>query len=135
MAEKDLQYGEKLNFEPGVRLYKPGDPIGQKPVFYIIAGLVKIEFKVADGSKFPLYLLPDSIFGLVEPLLNCPRLTAAYNMERSLLYCWDMEGFDIASGVSWELALSSITGLTQMLRILNAEFGERIGLIDDRILK
>jgi hypothetical protein len=32
--------------------------------------------------------------------------------------------------VSWELALVATTGLTRELRILNAEFGERIGLAE-----
>ena len=129
MREKDLQYGEKFIVEPGTRLFKPGDPLVEQPVFYIIAGLMKIEFNLADNLIFPLYLLPDSIFGLVEPLLKCPRLTGVCCMEKSMLYRWDMEGFDIASSVSWELALNTITGLTQMLRILNAEFGDKIGLI------
>jgi hypothetical protein len=47
-------------------------------------------------------------------------------MENSILYRWDREGFDVASSVSWELALETITGMTRTLRILNAEFGDRL---------
>ena len=133
MEERDLQYGGKTNVEPGQCLYKPGDTVGEKPIYYLIAGLIKIEFEVADHGRFPLYMQPDSVFGLIESLLQCPRLTAVYCMERSLLYQWDLENFDMASSVSWELALNTITGLTQMLRILNAEFGERIGLVGGNI--
>ena len=133
MEEKDLQYGERINYEPGICLYKLGDALEEKPIYYIIAGLVKIEISLAGGSTFPLYLLPDSVFGLIEPLLGCPRLTTAYCMEKSLLYRWDMENFYMASSVSWELALNTITDLTQRLRILNAEFGEKIGLVGERI--
>ncbi len=133
MQEKDLQYGERINYEAGMCLYKAGDALEEKPIYYIIAGLVKIEISIADGSIFPLYLLPDSVFGLIEPLLDCPRLTTVYCMEKSLLYRWDKENFDMASGVSWELALNTITILTQRLRILNAEFGEKIGLVGDRV--
>jgi CRP-like cAMP-binding protein len=133
MEEKDLQYGEKVIVDAGTCLYKPGADLEKQPVYYIIAGLVKIEFDLEEGRKFPLYLQPDAVFGLVEPLLATRRLTAAYCMEKSILYRWDLESFDMASGVHWELALNTITGLTQKLRILNAEFGERIGLMEDRI--
>jgi hypothetical protein len=67
------------------------------------------------------------VFGLVETLLGTARLTGASCLESSLLYRWDREGFDLASSVSWELAFNTITCLTQYLRILNAEFGVRLG--------
>jgi len=127
--ESYLQYGEEKIFEAGTVIYKAGDPNENKPIFFITAGLIKIEITLAGGAKFPLYLQPDSIFGLVEPLVECNRLTSAFAMEPSILYSWDLENFELASGVSWELALTSITGLTRLLRILNAEFGEKIGLI------
>jgi len=127
--ESYLQYGEERIFEAGTVIYKAADPNENKPIFFITAGLVKIEITLAGGAKFPLYLQPDSIFGLVEPLAECNRLTSAFAMEPSILYSWDLENFELASGVSWELALASITGLTRFLRILNAEFGEKIGLI------
>jgi CRP-like cAMP-binding protein len=130
MTESDLQYGEKVRVEPGTVLYRTGDPLPKHPIFYIIAGLVRIEIEVSDGSRIPVYLLPDSVFGAVESLLDCPRLGSAYCMENSILYRWDKEGFDVASSVSWELALETITGMTQMLRILNAEFGSRLGQPD-----
>lgn len=127
--ESYLPYGEEKIFPAGTVIYKAGDPNENKPIFFITAGLIKIEITLAGGAKFPVYLHPDSIFGLVEPLAECNRLTSAFAMETSILYSWDMENFELASGVSWELALASITGLTRLLRILNAEFGEKIGLI------
>ncbi len=133
MENQFLQYGEKINIQPGEIIYRPGDPPDEKPIYYLIAGLVKIEFNLAGGSAFPLYILPDSLFGLIEPILDCRRLTHAFCMEKSILYRWDLESFDLAAGVAWELALNTITGLTRMLRIFNAEFGERIGLVEDRI--
>ena len=33
MEERELQYGEKMQFEPGERLYKPGDSIDPAPIF------------------------------------------------------------------------------------------------------
>lgn len=127
MTEQDLQYGERIRVEPGTMLYKPGDPLNGSPVWYIIAGLIRLELEPAGGGRIPIYLMPDSVFGLMETLLDCPRLTGAYCMENSILYRWDREGFDLASSVSWELAFNTITGLTHILRILNAEFGDRLG--------
>jgi CRP-like cAMP-binding protein len=126
MTEADLQYGEKVRIEPGTRIYSVADPLSNHPIFYIIAGLIRMEIALASGAIMPIYLHPDSVFGAVETLLDCPRLTTAYCMENSILYRWDREGFDVASSVSWELALETITGMTRTLRILNAEFGDRL---------
>jgi CRP-like cAMP-binding protein len=127
MTDQDLQYGEQMRVDPGKVLYKRGDPVTGPAIYYIVAGLVRLDLDLAGPERLPVYLLPDEVFGLVEPLLECPRLTGAYCMENSLLYRWDKEGFDLASSVSWELAFNTITGLTHLLRILNAEFGDRLG--------
>ena len=126
MIETDLQYGEKVKIEPGTVLYSIGDSLTDHPIYYVIAGLIRIGIPLSDGSTLPVYQHPDSVFGVVEALLDCSRLTTAYCMENSIVYRWDKEGFDVASSVSWELALETITGLTRMLRIMNAEFGDRI---------
>jgi CRP-like cAMP-binding protein len=126
MTEQELQYGEQLRAEPGSFLYKPGDPAGGASIFYVVAGLVRLDLSLAGENRLPVYLHPDSVFGLVESLLACPRLTGAYCLESSILYRWDREGFDLASSVSWELAFATITGLTQYLRVLNAEFSSRL---------
>ncbi len=120
-----LQYGEEISFPSRASIYTPGAPVGPRPIFYVIAGLVKIEYPVRD-STFALWLHPDSIFGLVEPLAACPRLAVTRAMERTICYSWDLEGFFTAAGVSWELGLAATTGMTRELRILNAEFGERL---------
>jgi hypothetical protein len=120
-----LQYGKETSFNTHDRIFAAGDPVGEKPVFYVIAGLIKMEYMLSE-SKFPLWVTPDGIFGLVEPLAECDRLCVAQAMERTLLYRWDLEGFFTAAGVSWELGLVATTGLTRELRILNAEFGQRV---------
>jgi CRP-like cAMP-binding protein len=126
MIETDLQYGEKVRMEPGTSVYSIGDPLSTHPIYYVIAGLIRIGIPTSDGSMISVYQHPDSVFGVVESLLDCSRLTSAYCMENSLLYRWDKEGFDVASSVSWELAQETITGLTRTLRIMNAEFSDRI---------
>ena len=125
MAEIKLRYGEKITHNSGNTIYSFGDDPGEKCVYYVIAGLVKIELKLPDNSNFQLYLHPNSLFGIIEPITKSKRLTAAYTMEQSILYCWDMANFQMASSVCMELAFVSFTGLTRMLRIMNAEFGEK----------
>ena len=120
-----LQYGEETSFDARESIYRAGDPVGGRPVFYVVAGLVKIAYPLRDSS-FALWLHPDSIFGLVEPLAECPRLCTVQTMERTICYGWDLEGFFTAAGVSWELALAATSGMSRELRILNAEFGERL---------
>jgi hypothetical protein len=124
-----LQYGEETSFASRSLIYNAGDAAGPKPVFYVIAGLIKVSYALRD-STFTLWVPPDGIFGLVEPLAECKRLCLTLAMERTILYQWDLEGFFTAAGVSWELALLATTGLTRELRILNAEFGERLGLLE-----
>jgi hypothetical protein len=124
-----LQYGEETSFASRSSIYKTGDQVGPKPVFYVIAGLIKVSYAMRD-SAFTLWVPPDTVFGLVEPLAECTRLCVTHAMERSILYQWDLESFFTAAGVSWELALLATTGLTRELRILNAEFGERLTLLD-----
>ena len=126
-----LEYGEQTTCPSRRIIYRAGDPVGDKPVFYVIAGLVKVEYPLS-GSTFTLWMPPDVIFGLVEPLAECDRLCVVHAMERTILYRWDVEGFFTAAGVSWELAVVATTGLTRELRILNAEFGERLGLLEGR---
>ena len=126
MTEQELQYGEQLRAESGTMLYKPGDPLSGTSIYYIVAGLVRLDLPLTGGDRLSVYLHPDSVFGLVETLLARPRLTGAYCLESTILYQWDREGFDLASSVSWELAYNTITGLTQYLRVLNAEFSGRL---------
>jgi CRP-like cAMP-binding protein len=124
-----LQYGEEVTFASRTSVFRSGEPVGEKPVLYVIAGLLKVEYPVKD-STFTLWLPPDSIFGLVEPLAECARLCTVQAMERTICYTWELEGFFTAAGVSWELALAATTNMTRELRILNAEFGERLGLLE-----
>jgi CRP-like cAMP-binding protein len=124
MTEQELQYGEQLRAEPGTILYQPGDPVSGSSIYFVVAGLVRLDLPLSE--RLSVYLHPDSVFGLVESLLSSPRLTGACCLESTILYRWDREGFDLASSVSWELAFNTITGLTQYLRVLNAEFSSRL---------
>jgi len=121
-----LQYGDQVSLPSRAVLYGPGDAPGEQSIFYVVAGMVRLEFTLS-GSRVPLYLMPDAVFGLVEVLAESKRLCRALTTERTILYRWDSEGFFTAAGVSWELALNATTCLTRELRILNAEFADRVG--------
>jgi CRP-like cAMP-binding protein len=121
-----LQYGDQISLPSRAEVYAADAPPGERPVFYVVAGMVRLEF-LLSGSRVPLYLMPDAVFGLVEVLAESPRLCRALTTERTILYRWDLEGFFTAAGVSPELALSATTCLTRKLRILNAEFEDRVG--------
>ena len=120
-----LQYGDQASLPSRAMLYGPGDAVGERPIFYVVAGMVRLEFTLS-GSRVPLYLMPDAVFGLVEVLAESARLCRAQTTERTILYRWDSEGFFTAAGVSWELALNATSCLTRELRILNAEFEDRV---------
>jgi len=124
-----LEYGEESSLPSRTVIYSAGDPVGDKPVFYLIAGLIKVEYAIG-ASGFPLWVHPDSIFGLVEPLADSNRLCVAQAMERTILYRWDLDSFFTAAGVFWELAMVATTGMTRELRIMNAEFGQRLGVLE-----
>ena len=42
MIETDLQYGEKVRIEPGTVIYSSGDPLTDHPIYYVMAGLIRI---------------------------------------------------------------------------------------------
>jgi hypothetical protein len=119
---KYLQYGEESSHPARSVIYTTGDPIGEKPIYYVIAGLVKVEYPLGESS-FTLWVPPEGIFGLVEALAECERLCVVHAME----------GFFTAAGVSYELGRFATKGLIRELRILNAEFGERLGLQEGSI--
>ena len=129
---KYLQYGEESSHPARSVIFSTGDPIGEKPIFYVIAGLVKVEYPLNESS-FTLWVPPEGIFGLVEALAECERLCVVHAMERTITYRWDMESFFTAAGVSYELGRFATKGLIRELRILNAEFGERLGLQEGNI--
>jgi CRP-like cAMP-binding protein len=120
-----LQYGEQISLPSRAEVYAPGAPPGGQPVFYVVAGMVRLEFTLS-GSRVPLYLMPEAVFGLVEVLAGCGRLCRALTTERTILYRWDLEGFFDAAGVVPELARYAMTSMTRELRILNAEFADRV---------
>ena len=50
-----LQYGEQTATPSRSIIYSTGDPVDDKPVFYIIAGLIKVEYPLSN-SIFTLWM-------------------------------------------------------------------------------
>ncbi len=71
LPQQFLQYGTEISFPERTLIYRPSDPVRAQPVLYVAAGLIKVAYPVRSET-FSLWLHPDSIFGLVEPLAGCP---------------------------------------------------------------
>lgn len=119
-----LQYGETITAEPGEAIFSLGNELGPRPIYYVVAGLVRLDVATSRGYPISVYEQPDSIFGVVEVMAGTPRLVTATAMEKTILYCWDHESYQTAHNVSWELAFLTFTGMSRFLRILNAEYAE-----------
>ena len=119
-----LQYGEVYTAGAGEVIYQSGNELEGTPIYYTVAGLVRLELGPAGGCPITVYASPDSLFGIVEVMCGTRRLMTATSLEATILYRWDHESYQTAHSVSWELALQAFNSLTRMLRILNAEYTE-----------
>jgi len=124
-----FSYGEELTFEPGKVIYNEGEIVESKSVYYIKAGFVKVSYKLKNNSIFSHYLPSNTIFGIFDSISSNIRLSSAMSVEKSYIYAWDSKGFDLAAQISWELAETSLRSLTHNLRILNALYAERVGIL------
>ena len=119
-----LQYGEAVTVEAGTSIFLPGKDLEPQPIYYVVAGLVRLSIPRGGGCALAVYAAPDTLFGIVETMSGGPRLMEARTIERTILYRWDDEGYQNAHNVSWELAFQTFSCLSRMLRILNAEYAE-----------
>jgi CRP-like cAMP-binding protein len=119
-----LQYGEVMAAEVGDSIYSLHKELGPRPIYYVIAGLVRLTIPRTGGCPVTIYAPPDTLFGIVEVMAGSNRLMDAVALEKTILYSWDPEGYETAHNVSWELAFQTFTGLSRMLRVLNAEYTE-----------
>jgi CRP-like cAMP-binding protein len=120
----ELSGGEIMMVEPKERIYNRADPAGQAPVFYLMAGLIKIEYNLPGDVKFSTYIQPNTIFGIEEAIMDVPRLSDVYTIERSQVYRWKLSSFFATTETAHKLAIASIRSLSRLLRILNSEYGE-----------
>ncbi len=119
-----LQYGETVVVDPGTPIFLCGKELEPTPIYCVVAGLVRLGIPVRGRCPIAIYTPPDSIFGIVEVMSGTRRLMDAVALEKTILYRWDHESYQTAHNVSWELAFQTFTGLSRVLRILNAEYAE-----------
>jgi CRP-like cAMP-binding protein len=119
-----LQYGEIMAIEAGEAIFSVDKELEPRPIYYVVAGLVRLGIRRAGGCPISIYAAPDTLFGIVEIMAGTKRLMDAVCLEKTILYCWDHESYQLAHNVSWELAFQTFTGLSRILRILNAEYTE-----------
>jgi CRP-like cAMP-binding protein len=117
-----LQYGETVTVDAGRAIFLRGQELEPKPIYYVVAGLVRLAIPASARCPITIYAAPDSLVGIVEVVAGSARLMDAVAMEKTILYRWDDEGYQLAHNVSWELAFQAFTGLSRMLRVLNAEY-------------
>jgi CRP/FNR family cyclic AMP-dependent transcriptional regulator len=120
----ELTGGDSMLIEPRERIYSRSDRPGAKPVFYLSAGLVKIEYNLPGDIKFSTYVQPNTVFGIEEAILDVSRIADVYAIERSQIYNWKLASFFSATETAHKLAVASIRSLSRLLRILNSEYGE-----------
>ena len=123
MAESAfLKYGQRVRAPSEYTLYRSGQATEEKSVYYLIAGLVRLDVPRGEGVvPFPYYVHSGGVVGLPETLLQTQHPAAAVVKERSLLYRWDLVSFFMAIDLSIDLAQRTFVSLSQLLRVLNAE--------------
>ncbi|MBN2443294.1 MAG: cyclic nucleotide-binding domain-containing protein [Spirochaetales bacterium] len=114
-------------------IYRRGDSGDNKPIYYIMAGLVKIEYKLPGDIHFKYYLQPNTLFGIEEAIGKIGRLSDATAMETTKLYSWAPDFFFQATESSHRLAITSIRSLSRLLRILNSEYGDQLAQLKQHI--
>jgi CRP/FNR family transcriptional regulator, cyclic AMP receptor protein len=127
-----LELGKIVTFDSKQHIYRRGDAHDNKPVYYIMAGLVKIEYKLPSGIHFKYYLQPNNLFGIEEAISKIGRIGDAIAMETSKCYEWSPDYFFQATENSHRLAITSIRSLSRLLRILNSEYGDQVSHIKNK---
>lgn len=51
-----LQNGEILTYEPGTTIYSRGGLVEEKSIYYLVAGLVRLELPSSQGQPVALHL-------------------------------------------------------------------------------
>ncbi|MBN2735876.1 MAG: cyclic nucleotide-binding domain-containing protein [Spirochaetales bacterium] len=120
----NLSGGEFKTLSKGEIIFERSDALQKQPVFFIAAGLVRLQYLLADGSEFKYYVESGSVFGIEECVQGIFRLCDAVAAEKTQIYLWDLESYYQASEGSPKLAINSIRSLSRLLRIMNSEYGD-----------
>jgi CRP-like cAMP-binding protein len=120
----ELKGGSINRVEPKERIFSRADSLGTRPVYYLMAGLIKIEYNLPGNVNFSTYIQPNTLFGIEEAIMDVSRLADVYAIEHSQLYAWNLQNFYQLTENSHRLAIASIRSLSRLLRILNSEFGD-----------
>lgn len=119
-----LVFGKTLIVEPGSELYDFRDMITEGAVYFIIAGMIRMECHLSVDNTLKYYLQPGSVFGLEETPETKTRIARAVAVEKTMLFKWTRNHFYQAADESRALAIVTIKSLARMIRILNAEYSE-----------
>ena len=122
-----LILGKVVTIEAGKVIYEFRDPLGAGDVYFIIAGMIKMECVLSTDHSLQYYLQPGSVFGLEETLDSEARISRAVAIEKVMLFKWSRSNFYQAANDSRNLAIVTIKSLSRLIRILNAGYSELLG--------
>ncbi len=126
--ENIFQRGEFKTFQSGQNLFFKGDPVEGDAIYYIKRGNVKLAVPKNDGTELSLRLMEGDLVGVPEVYADTPRITNAKCESEVECYVWDKASFLLAVAMIWELSLFSIKALSSFLRIINAEFVDKMNI-------
>jgi len=120
--------GTQVTVEAGQMIFDYRNAVDANAVYYISAGMVRLEYNMTGDKYWKHYLQPGAVFGLEEAVESQVRLSRAVAMEKTLLYKWNLDSFFTNAEYSRELALLAIKSLSYLIRIFNAEYGEQLAI-------
>lgn len=123
--------GKKITLESGEILYENYEDLTEPYLYYVIAGMVKTEHKLPGKEKLKYYYQPGTIFGMEEAVHGRRRFSKCVTLEKTMVYRWKLNDFLMAADEIRKLAVIAIRGLSRLLRILNAEYGEQVEQLID----
>ena len=126
--ESLFQNGSLKKFSKESKLFSINDSVGDAAIFYINKGLVKLRIPRANGGELTIYLKEGDLVGVPEVFADTDRITEAVCKEDTDCYIWDKENFLLTNSIVWELSLYTIKSLSTFLKIINAEFVDKISL-------
>jgi len=127
-AENFLKSGKAEKIKKDTILYNVDDISNLNAVYYIKKGKASLEYIKSDGSVFKIILQEGDLIGLPEVYTNMQRITKASAITDMECQVWDKASFLVEAASIWELSIYTIKSLSNILKILNAEFANEQNL-------
>ena len=124
--ENIFQNGAEKKYDAGKTLFKPGEPVGEDAVYFIKNGYVKLNIPKQIRGPLTLDLKDTDFIGIPEVYADINRVTEAVCETDLECYVWNKPDFLLTVNMIWELSFYTIRSLSELLKILNMEFIDKI---------